>query len=298
MFRFMRQATVLYRVDATALHTCPQLAEEAAKHKRRRRRFHRVIFNFPHAGGGSTRADVEQNQDMLRAFFASASKVIRRSGSEIHVALRSTPFYESWHIEDLAKDAGLVFKQCVGARVASAVFDGLTCVLGVSISHVRCSANRFDASEFTGYKPQRTHPAMRESPSTANAKTYVFTLPKTAAARAASARSAKAQVATRDAKPSGTGNGAGPGATQLTGHKRARASGATEGTDDGADDAALEALLARRAARRPRLAGKEDALHVGKPSAGSDDGLSATEKQHKKDKKKKKHKKPKRSVLW
>ena len=104
------QAQVLYDVDATALHTCEQLLN-----MRPRRKFHRVVFNFPHMGGGSTEEDVQANQGLLRGFFASAMRVISRRGGEIHVALRSNSFYDSWKIEEQATSAGVVLKRCVVA---------------------------------------------------------------------------------------------------------------------------------------------------------------------------------------
>ena len=103
---------MLYGVDATALEANEELFKLPAHAPRnarpKLRRFHRVVFNFPHAGGGSTRADVEVNQELLRDFFASAGRVIRRNG-EVHVALRRSPFYQSWKIKDQGEAAGLAF---------------------------------------------------------------------------------------------------------------------------------------------------------------------------------------------
>ena len=83
--------------------------------------FDRIVFNFPHLGGALLE-DVAKNQvnlyalfqcfcslklwlicwqEMLRSFFASASRALKSTG-EIHVALRNTPFYESWNIHQLA----------------------------------------------------------------------------------------------------------------------------------------------------------------------------------------------------
>lgn len=113
------QATVVYGVDATALeanaelYSLPPHAPRNARPKLRR--FHRVVFNFPHAGGGSTRADVAVNQQLLRDFFASAGRVIRRNG-EVHVSLRRSPFYQSWKIKEQAEAAGLAFLRYAAAR--------------------------------------------------------------------------------------------------------------------------------------------------------------------------------------
>lgn len=108
--------------------------------------FDRIVFNFPHLGGALLE-DVAKNQEMLRSFFASASRALKSTG-EIHVALRNTPFYESWNIHQLA---------------------------GSQRVHLQ-RVEPFLRSEIPGYEPRRTHPAMRGAASTDNASRHVFSL--------------------------------------------------------------------------------------------------------------------------
>lgn len=67
---------------------------------------------------------------------------------QVLVALRRTPFYDRWDIQGQAKISGLKLKRI----------------------------DPFDASLFSGYQPQRTHPAAfrGEPPSTLNANYYIF----------------------------------------------------------------------------------------------------------------------------
>jgi 25S rRNA (uracil2634-N3)-methyltransferase len=128
-------ATVLHDVDATRMHA--QLEDG---------KFHRIVFNFPHIGG-ATQEDVLLNQELLRDFFANARPRLNAAG-ECHVALRRTLFYDSWDI------------------VAQAERSGLRLV----------RVERFKGDELLSYENQRTsgEGQVRQAPSIAKAKRYVF----------------------------------------------------------------------------------------------------------------------------
>jgi len=140
---------VYHQVDATHLHEAQWLHELSQEANSDIRLFDRVIFNFPHVGG-SQPEDVAANQELLKDFFESASKILKpaenENGGEIHVTLRRTPFYDSWKIADLARFAGLVL----------------------------IKEMPFEADKFIGYVPKRTSPAVREAPSVEGAVTFAF----------------------------------------------------------------------------------------------------------------------------
>jgi 25S rRNA (uracil2634-N3)-methyltransferase len=95
-------AKVYYNVDATALEEQPWIHDVE--------RFNNVAFNFPHLGG-ATEADVEKNQQLLRDFFYSTRAFLHPSHGQVLVALRDTPFYNRWKIEDQAKISGFKLKR-------------------------------------------------------------------------------------------------------------------------------------------------------------------------------------------
>ncbi|KAI8622086.1 hypothetical protein BC830DRAFT_1090735 [Chytriomyces sp. MP71] len=131
---------------------------------------HRIVFNFPHAGGGTPR-DVKLNRIMLDGFFAqarvllalslvNATRLAKKRGGEVAppgvhefqvlVSLRQTPFYDMFDVTGLAERNGFVVRE----------------------------RTRFDGERWTalGYKPQRTNPAQREAPGWENAELFVFAL--------------------------------------------------------------------------------------------------------------------------
>lgn len=133
---------VRHSVDATRLNDNDWLRAQAPTG------YSRIVFNFPHIGG-ATVEDVEANRALVKDFFASSRSLLLPTGSVI-VSLRSTPFYDSWGIADLAASVG--FKRS-GAPV------------------------KFDAADFPGYAPVRTNPAaLRQAPEVDNAFLHVFTL--------------------------------------------------------------------------------------------------------------------------
>jgi 25S rRNA (uracil2634-N3)-methyltransferase len=142
--RTSRGVIIHHNVDATKLSTDERFNAYE---------FDKVIFNFPHVGGGKEE-DVEVNKVMLGGFFREARDILRNGGGgvggEVHVSLRDTPFYEKFKIETLAEEQGYELVERVP----------------------------FDTERWTalGYKPQRTNPAVRAAPSLEDAMLYVFRL--------------------------------------------------------------------------------------------------------------------------
>ncbi|CAI5724906.1 unnamed protein product [Peronospora effusa] len=114
-------------------------------------RFDAIVFNFPHLGG-STEADVANNQKLLRGFFNSTRQYLHPTRGQVLVSLRNTSFYNRWKIQEQAAVNGFQLKR----------------------------TEVFDASIYAGYEPQRTHPASfrGEPPSTNGAHYFIFTLDK------------------------------------------------------------------------------------------------------------------------
>lgn len=88
----------LVGVDATRLH----------KVKEFRGAFQKIVWNFPHIGGGES--DMEKNiadhQKLLAGFFSSAVKCLDPDQScAVHVALKSGEPYKSWKVVQVAKAA-------------------------------------------------------------------------------------------------------------------------------------------------------------------------------------------------
>ena len=92
------------------------------------------MFNFPHAGGSQLQ-DVEKNKQLLSSFFRASRDLLQSNPLAplplVMVALRNTPFYALWNIEQLAKAEGLSLHKKVP----------------------------FDTQLFAGYTPQRTAPS-------------------------------------------------------------------------------------------------------------------------------------------
>ncbi|KAL2641750.1 hypothetical protein R1flu_009337 [Riccia fluitans] len=79
--------------------------------------FHRIIFNFPHAGYFGrpewVRYVITQHQELIRRFLANASKLIRPYDGEIHITVQDYDPYKRWDISGLARSCGLRLKQSV-----------------------------------------------------------------------------------------------------------------------------------------------------------------------------------------
>ncbi|GBG33114.1 25S rRNA uridine-N3-methyltransferase [Hondaea fermentalgiana] len=118
--------------------------------------FDTIGFNFPHLGGATAEA-VDANRAMLRGFFAACKQVLATKSSDpksrpgrVAVTLRSTSFYESWGLENLAREEGFRLLETFP----------------------------FEKEHYPGYQEARTNPAARASPGTEAATTRVFVTKK------------------------------------------------------------------------------------------------------------------------
>ncbi|KAJ3127721.1 hypothetical protein HK100_009586 [Physocladia obscura] len=169
--KILKRVFVLHKLDATRMAADPRIMPPRDNGgPAHLAPIHTIVFNFPHIGGGTQR-DTIANKRMLLAFFKqsqillatsfknannntnnniSAGKIKSKNEYRVLVALRSTPFYEKFGLEEVAVAAG---------------FSLLERVL-------------FDADRWTalGYISQRTNPAQRDAPSCENADLYVFNL--------------------------------------------------------------------------------------------------------------------------
>ncbi|XP_050379877.1 uncharacterized protein At4g26485-like [Argentina anserina] len=83
----------------------------------RRMKFDVIIFNFPHAGHypglrESHHQLIEMHKQLLSGFFASA-RVMLRFGGEVHVTARDDYPYNTWDVEELAAEEGLILTERV-----------------------------------------------------------------------------------------------------------------------------------------------------------------------------------------
>lgn len=73
------------------------------------RKFHRIIFNFPHAGFFGKEDNpvlIEMHRKLVRGFFQNARNMLYPDG-EIHVSHKVTHPFTAWKIEDLASECWL-----------------------------------------------------------------------------------------------------------------------------------------------------------------------------------------------
>ncbi|MCL7050719.1 hypothetical protein MKW94_022777 [Papaver nudicaule] len=119
---------VLHNVDVNLMSSSsfyPQLA---------RMKFHRIVFNFPHAGHFYMREHhhcvIQRHKNLLSGFFKSARKMLKKDG-EVHVAHRDDHPYNAWEIEELANEAGLILKEAVDFH--SFQYVGYNCKRGGSV---------------------------------------------------------------------------------------------------------------------------------------------------------------------
>ncbi|RZC51025.1 hypothetical protein C5167_019448, partial [Papaver somniferum] len=88
-------ATIMHGVDATKMKLYPDL---------QRRKFDRIIYNFPHAGFHRKENQVhliKMHKALVQGFFRNASHMLRPSG-EVHISHKTAPLYDGWNLEDLA----------------------------------------------------------------------------------------------------------------------------------------------------------------------------------------------------
>jgi len=77
------------------------------------RKFHNIIFNFPHVGAQR----VHENRALLRDFFASARKRLH-PGGKVLVTIKICPPYNGWNIEENAARSHLILTNVVSFDAA------------------------------------------------------------------------------------------------------------------------------------------------------------------------------------
>jgi len=109
--------TCLTGVDATRLH----------KVKEFKGAFRKIVFNFPHMGGGEKDVDksVAQHRQMLAAFFASAAKCLDpEHDAYVHVALKTGEPYKSWKVVQTAHAAAPELQLSTAVPFMASAWDG------------------------------------------------------------------------------------------------------------------------------------------------------------------------------
>ncbi|XP_073124778.1 uncharacterized protein At4g26485-like isoform X2 [Henckelia pumila] len=98
-------SALLYGVDATRMKIYSDL---------RYQKFHRIIYNFPHAGfhrKEDNPALINMHRSLVREFFRNARRMLMVDG-EIHLNHKDTSPYNNWRIKDLASECGLFLVEC------------------------------------------------------------------------------------------------------------------------------------------------------------------------------------------
>lgn len=78
------------------------------------RKFHRIIYNFPHAGFHRKEDDpalINLHRSLVHGFFRNARRMLMVDG-EIHLNHKVTSPYNKWRIEDLASECTLFLVEC------------------------------------------------------------------------------------------------------------------------------------------------------------------------------------------
>lgn len=72
--------------------------------------FDRIVFNFPHGGFPSTKAEeaemIQKHKELIRLFFANARCMLLPNG-EVHVSHKLGDEYDKWKLEEHAQMVGL-----------------------------------------------------------------------------------------------------------------------------------------------------------------------------------------------
>lgn len=103
-------ALVLHGVDVTTM-------EE--HHIIRKMKFHRIVYNFPHAGfcGQECHSTViNKHRHLLKMFFKNAKTMVSEIG-EIHVTHQERDPYNKWELVKQAEECGLLLKEAVNFRI-------------------------------------------------------------------------------------------------------------------------------------------------------------------------------------
>ncbi|MFS7946454.1 putative S-adenosyl-L-methionine-dependent methyltransferase [Helianthus anomalus] len=103
-------AHLLFGVDAMTMKLHPDLHW---------RKFHRIIYNFPHAGFLGKEADqlvIDKHRYLVLGFFENASGMLR-PGGEVHVSHKTTPPFDGWNIKELASRSFLSLLECVDFKI-------------------------------------------------------------------------------------------------------------------------------------------------------------------------------------
>ncbi|XP_057444596.1 uncharacterized protein At4g26485-like [Lotus japonicus] len=96
--------TILHEVDVHTMSQHPRLMHT---------RFHRIIFNFPHAGFICRESDafmIQLHQNLVSGFLSNAKQMIYGDG-EIHITHKTTGPFSMWDIEKLGEIKGLILRE-------------------------------------------------------------------------------------------------------------------------------------------------------------------------------------------
>ncbi|KAG8385973.1 hypothetical protein BUALT_Bualt03G0100800 [Buddleja alternifolia] len=97
-------ASLIHEVDATQMKNFPYFQTK---------RFHRIIYNFPHAGFYGKEDDpnlIMMHRNLVRGFFMNASSMLWPDG-EIHVNHKITAPFSDWKILELASECSLILTE-------------------------------------------------------------------------------------------------------------------------------------------------------------------------------------------
>ncbi|XP_016460781.1 uncharacterized protein At4g26485 [Nicotiana tabacum] len=102
--------TILHGVDATKLQHHPDI---------RTRKFHRIIFNFPHAGfyGREDNNHLVQMHKNLVAGFMGSAKARLRADGQIHVTHKTTQPFNLWDLVGLGGQNSLISVECADFKI-------------------------------------------------------------------------------------------------------------------------------------------------------------------------------------
>lgn len=104
-------ALILHGVDATRMEKHYMI---------RKMKFHRIIFNFPHAGFYGRQNDttvIEKHRFLLKMLFENAKTLLSEFG-EIHVTVKEKGASKKWELVKQAEECGLLLKESVQFTIA------------------------------------------------------------------------------------------------------------------------------------------------------------------------------------